>query len=183
MGRVYEDTHTDRATLNTPIGELNATDWVPFRALMSKSSAFTMLGHVRLGSMDARNGASFSPGVVSDLIRGYWKYDGVLITDNFTMMAVYRSACGIEEAGIRAINAGVDLILISYDPDQYFRVMHALLEAERLGRLDPEALTSSDRRLARSMLSIQRCRNDYLEKDSAPDGNPRSGKQAVARVP
>ncbi len=182
LGRVYEDTHTDRATLNTSIGELNATDWVPFRALMSKSAAFTMLGHVRLGSMDTRNGASFSPGVVSDLIRGYWKYDGVLITDNFTMMAVYRSACGIENASIRAINAGVDLILISYDTDQYYRVMYALLEADRQGKLAPEALTSSDRRLARSMLSIQRCRKDYFEENSAPDGKSRSDRQAVARA-
>lgn len=183
LGRVYEDTHTDRAILNSSIGELEATDWVPFRALMSKGSAFTMLGHVRLEAMDDRNGVSFSPTVIRGLIRERWKYDGVLITDNFTMMAVYRSGCGIEEASLRAINSGVDIILISYDPDQYYRVMHALLAADRQGKLDPATLASSDRRLARSMLSIRRCRNDHGKEESTPERTRESPEQSIALVP
>lgn len=167
LGRVYEDTHVNQATLTASVAELNDSDWVPFRSLMSRSSAFTMLGHVRVKSVDADGAASFSPAIVRGLIRGDWKYDGVLITDNFTMQAVYRSECGIDKAGVRAINAGVDLILISYDPDQYYRVMYSLLTAERQGKLRGETLKRSDRRLARSMVSLQNCRKENGRKEFA----------------
>ena len=51
------------------------------------------------------------------------------------MAAVYSSRGGLAAAGIDALNAGVDLILISYDPDQFYPVMHALLQADAEGRL------------------------------------------------
>jgi beta-N-acetylhexosaminidase len=150
LGRVFEDTHAGSATLATPVEELFITDWVPFRTLMGQGSVFTMLSHVRLAAIDADRPVSTSPLVVSGLLRGEWKYDGVLITDDFSMSAVYRSGVGIENGSIDALNAGVDLILISWDADQYFRVMHALLEADRDGRLNPEALMRSDQRLERA---------------------------------
>ena len=89
--------------------------------------------------------------MIAGMLRGEWKYDGVLITDNFSMAAVYRSSEGIDNGSIQALNAGVDLILISWDPDQYYPVMYALLKADKQGRLDREVLQRSDQRLARAM--------------------------------
>ncbi|MGO9572384.1 MAG: glycoside hydrolase family 3 N-terminal domain-containing protein, partial [Desulfomonilaceae bacterium] len=122
LGRVFEDTHLDHANLTTSVTELTKTDWVPFRALMRQSRAFTMLGHVRLTAIDAERPVSMSLPVIAGMLRGDWNYDGVLITDNFSMMAVYRSSEGMDNGSIEALNAGVDLILISWDVDQYYRV-------------------------------------------------------------
>ncbi len=149
LGRVFEDTHAKRGELRTSIAELTKTDWVPFRALMRETRAFTMLGHVRLTEVDSERPVSISAPVIAGMLRGEWKYDGVLITDDFSMGAIYASTAGMENSSIAALNAGVDLILISYDPDQYYRVMHALLQADRQGKLDPEALNRSDQRLLR----------------------------------
>ena len=55
------------------------------------------------------------------------------MTDDFSMGAVTLSREGAAQGAIAALNAGVDLILVSYDPDQYFPVMHALLAADRAG--------------------------------------------------
>jgi beta-N-acetylhexosaminidase len=154
LGRVFEDTHLGRASLAASIDELAKGDWVPFRALMRDSKAFVMLGHVRLTQIDSERPVSMSRAVISGLLRGQWKYDGVLITDNFSMTAVYRSSEGMDNGCIDALNAGVDLILISWDSDQYYRIMHALLNADRQGRLDREELRRSDRRLARAVQSI-----------------------------
>ena len=93
--------------------------------------------------------------VIAGMLRGEWKYDGVLITDNFSMMAVYRSSAGMDNGSIEALNAGVDLILISWDADQYYRVMYALLKADEQGRLNRDVLHRSDQRLARAMRSIR----------------------------
>jgi beta-N-acetylhexosaminidase len=148
LGRVFEDTHFQPASLTTSADELARTDWVPFRALMQQPGMFTMLGHARLTAIDAERPASFSAPVVSGLLRGQWKYDGVLVTDDFSMAAAYETPGGLAAASIAALNAGVDLILTSYDPDQYFPMVYALLRAQAAGNLVKEALEQSDRRLS-----------------------------------
>ena len=156
LGRVFADTHRGGASLDVSPHELEQTDWVPFRALMARPDAFTMLGHVTLTTIDREQPVSFSRAVVASLLRGHWHYDGVLVTDDFSMEAVYRSRAGIAEAAIAAINAGVDLVLVSYDADQYYAVMHGLLAAQRDGRLQPEALRQSDERLSRAAGTLTR---------------------------
>ncbi len=149
LGRVFEDTHRDSADLAASLDELAVSDWVPFRRLMQSGEPLVMLGHVRLTALDPERPVSFSRRVVDGLIRKGWGYGGLLITDDFSMGAVQRSNGGIAAAGIAALKAGVDLILISYDNDQFYFVMQALLAAEREGRLKPEALSRSVERLAR----------------------------------
>jgi beta-N-acetylhexosaminidase len=151
LGRVFEDTHLEHATLATSAEELAKSDWVPFRDLMQQKSVFTMLAHVRLAAIDRDRPASFSAPVVSGLLRRDWKYDGILVTDDVSMGAAYRSDGGLARASVSALGAGVDLILISYDPDQYFPVVHALLRAQAQGTLTGEALERSNRRLSDAM--------------------------------
>jgi beta-N-acetylhexosaminidase len=69
------------------------------------------------------------------------------VTDDFCMAAVYDHHGGIGAAAVAALNAEVDLILVSFDPDQYYPVMYALLRAERDGKLRQDALRQSDDRL------------------------------------
>jgi len=150
LGRVYEDTHKLSADLAAPSQELEATDWLPFRHLKENGSAFTMLGHARLTAIAAERPASFSNAVVKGLLRDTWGHRGILITDDFSMGAVTLSREGPGGGAVAALNAGVDLILVSYDPDQYFPVMYALLQAARDGRLDPQMLAASNARLRRA---------------------------------
>jgi beta-N-acetylhexosaminidase len=146
LGRVREDTHQESADLATPSSDLAASDWIPFRALM-RGPAFTMLGHARLVALDREHPASSSRAVIAGLLRGDWKHDGVLITDDLCMGAVYRSHDGIAGASVAALNAGVDLILVTWDPDQYYPIMFALIAADHAGRLERDALERSNHRL------------------------------------
>ena len=146
LGGVFEDTHFESGHLRAPLDELERGDWIPFRAL--GGGAFTMLSHARLTALDAERPVSFSDTVVSGLLRGNWGQDGVLVTDDFSMGAVYASKEGIAAASVAALNAGVDLILIAYDPAQYFTMMNALLAADQGGRLQADRLARSARRLA-----------------------------------
>jgi beta-N-acetylhexosaminidase len=150
LGRVFDDTHKVGADLATPSQELEASDWLPFRKLMSNDAAFTMLSHARLTAIDRDRPASFSSAVVKGLLRETWKHDGILVTDDFSMGAVTLSREGAAGGSVAALNAGVDLILVSYDPDQYFYVMHALLAADRAGRIDAGMLERSRTRLERA---------------------------------
>jgi beta-N-acetylhexosaminidase len=147
LGGVFEDTHLEAGHLRAPLAALESSDWIPFRTLMG-GSTFTMLSHARLTALDAERPVSFSPAIISGLLRERWGHDGVLITDDFSMGAVYASKEGIAAASVAALDAGVDLILISYDPGQYFTMMDAVLSAARDRRLHHDVLVRSARRLA-----------------------------------
>ena len=81
----------------------------------------------------------FPQPVVSGLLRGDWKYDGILVTDDFSMGAAYRSDGGLAARQRLGAQRGVDLILVSYDPDQFFPVVHALLRAQAQGGCGQDA--------------------------------------------
>lgn len=153
LGRVYGDTHMVTANLAASADELEVSDWLPFRRLMAANAAFTMLSHARFTALDPNHPVSFSEPVVKDLLRDGWKHDGVLVTDDFGMGAVTLSRQGVAGGAVAALNAGVDLILVSYDPDQYFYIMHELLRADRDGRLRADALEVSKRRLREAAAS------------------------------
>jgi beta-N-acetylhexosaminidase len=149
LGRVWGDTHLAAARLDATPAELVRSDWAPFRALMQTPGRFTMLAHVTLTALDPDQPVSLSRRVVGGLLRGEWGHEGPLVTDDFSMMAIHRSRSGAGGAAVEALNAGVDLILVSYDTDLYYPVMYALLRADREGRLDPAALRRSKARLGR----------------------------------
>ncbi len=153
LGRVFNDTHRENAALTTSAEELEQTDWIPFRELAKNPRFAIMLAHVQLTAIDPLNPVSSSEPVISGILRGQWHFDGMLITDDFTMDAIYHADGGMGRAAVNALNAGVDLILVSFDPDQCFPVIYKLLEARREGRLDLSRLESSRLRLLRQQPS------------------------------
>lgn len=145
LARVHEDTHLLATHLRETPAQL-AEDWRPFRALAAVSGTI-MLGHVTLDAIDPDHAASHSEAVVAGLLRHDWGYDGLLITDDLNMGAVY--ARGLGKTTVEALAAGVDLLLVSYDPDQYYRALHAAVAGWRAGAIPEERLLASQRRLDR----------------------------------
>ena len=69
LGRVRTDTHHFSADLDTPLAELEASDWIPFRKVLAGSKAQLMIGHVTLTTVDPDRPASHSRLVVDGIIR------------------------------------------------------------------------------------------------------------------
>ncbi len=149
LGRVARDTHVTTGEIGVSEGLLELNDWVPFRRLMGRVHVATMLGHVRVGAIDKETPASYSKPVVTDLIRGQWDYDGLLITDDFSMGAITRTKDGAGRAAVRAIDAGVDLVLVSFLEKDFDPVISALLAAEADQSLGWDVRDASRRRVAR----------------------------------
>ncbi|WP_454901699.1 glycoside hydrolase family 3 N-terminal domain-containing protein [Variovorax gossypii] len=134
LAGVTEDTHHFAAVLHTPAARLATHDWKPFQEVSKQSDAAIMLGHVILPELDAEHPVSFSRRIVRQVIRGEWGYQGLLVTDDLTMCAAYNR--GLCDATVRALGAGVDLLLIAYDHDKYFDAMHCALQAAQRGAPD-----------------------------------------------
>jgi beta-N-acetylhexosaminidase len=145
LGRIREDTHHFRADLATPVAELEASDWLPFREVLSRSSAYLMVGHVAVTAIDPTKAASHSKRVIDDLLRKQWGYQGIIITDDLVMGPIYEH--GVCAAVTEALNAGVDLLLVAYDGLQFYRMYHCAISASADGKLDDAMLKSSLARL------------------------------------
>ena len=145
LGRVRGDTHHFSADLETPIEELETSDWQPFKQALAGSRAMLMVGHVRLIAVDPDRAASHSKKVIDGIIRSKWNYQGVIITDDLVMGAIYQhDVCA---AVVEALNAGVDLLLVAFDGAQFYRIFACASEAARQARLDPAMLGDSETRL------------------------------------
>jgi len=153
IGRVRTDTHHFSANLDTPVRELEATDWFPFREVLSRSRSALMVGHVTLTAVDPDRAASHSKRVVQGIIRDKWNYQGVVMTDDLVMGAIYQH--DVCKAVVEAINAGVDLLLVAYDGAQFYRVFACALDGSRQGKLDAAMLRASEARLERGFPTEQ----------------------------
>jgi beta-N-acetylhexosaminidase len=145
LGRVRSDTHHFSAELDTPLDELEAADWRPFRDVLAGSKAQLMIGHVTLTAADPDRPASHSRRVIDGIIRQRWGYQGVIITDDFVMGAIYQH--NVCTAVVEALNAGVDLLLVAYDGAQFYRVFACASAGFGQGKLDPAMLRASETRL------------------------------------
>ncbi|MET4043002.1 glycoside hydrolase family 3 N-terminal domain-containing protein [Bradyrhizobium sp. RT6a] len=153
IGRVRTDTHHFSANLDAPVKELEATDWLPFREVLSHSRSALMVGHVTLTAVDPDRAASHSKRVVEGIIRDKWGYQGIVMTDDLVMGAIYQH--DVCQAVVEAINAGVDLLLVAYDGAQFYRIFACALDGSRQGKLDTAMLRASEARLARGFPSEQ----------------------------
>ena len=132
LGGVFEDTHVEAGHLRAPLAALERSDWIPFRALMGGQHVH----HVE--PRPARCARCGAAGFVLGRRRlGLLRNDGAMTAYSSPTIsawdAVYASREGIATASVAALDAGVDLILISYDPAQYFTMMDAVSRRRATG--------------------------------------------------
>jgi len=151
LGRVTRDTHVSMAEISTSGGTLELNDWIPFRRVMTKPNAVTMLGHVRIGAVDEATPASYSAPVIKGLIRETWDYDGIIVTDDFSMGAIAKGKPGPGGAAVKSLNAGTDFVLLSYSEKDLDTVLSALIAADASGELDLTALARSRARIVKAL--------------------------------
>jgi beta-N-acetylhexosaminidase len=147
LGRVRADTHHFSADLDTPVAELERSDWRPFRDVLESSRAHLMIGHVTLTGVDPDRAASHSRLVVDGIVRKKWNYQGVIMTDDLVMGAIYQH--NVCTAVVESLNAGVDLLLVAFDGAQFYRIFACAKEASSEGKLDSATLGESEARLRR----------------------------------
>ena len=138
------DTHLGLATVPHDRARLDRVELAPFRAGITAGAAGAMVAHVEMPALDPTPGpATLSTPIVSGLLRRDLGFDGIIYTDSMLMDAVSK-ALPPGEASVRAVLAGVDVVL---DPPD-LRVTHAALTAAvASGRLTRARIEASARRV------------------------------------
>jgi beta-N-acetylhexosaminidase len=145
-GHATGDSHR-QATATPPLADLEASDLVPYRQLLTEPQVGVMVGHLDVPGLTAPDEpASVSPSAVTDLLRTRLGYQGFVITDDLGRMAAIRRSYSVPEAALRALAAGSDMALFvtsSPLPD----VLAHLVQGVASGRLDEARVNASVKRV------------------------------------
>lgn len=164
------DSHRGLPEINVNRDRLNSVELVPFRAAIEAGVGSIMVAHVGLPQIDptsvkpltrdrttrpidtdeggeiiaesAALPATVSP-VIGDLLRKDLKFGGLIVTDAMSMsgLTIYFNQ---DEAAVRALEAGADMLLKPADNDAAVR---GVREAVRSGRLTEKRIEESARKL------------------------------------
>lgn len=129
LGSVKGDTHLQNVVTAHSFQEFQVRDWLPYQHVFSECHPWVMVSHVMALEIDSELPASLSKKVVTEVLRDELQFHGTVITDDFSMRAISGRSGGIGKASQQALSAGVDVILISYDPDLYYEAVYSLWQS------------------------------------------------------
>ncbi|HYE14191.1 MAG TPA: glycoside hydrolase family 3 N-terminal domain-containing protein, partial [Pyrinomonadaceae bacterium] len=170
-GDTSVDSHRGLPIINVKRERLDQIELVPFRAAVKAGVGAVMSAHIGLPEIDptqvkplpreeavrpayvdeggeivsesAYLPGTLSPTVLTGLLRQGLGFDGIIVTDAMDMsgLTIYFKQ---DEAAVRAVLAGADMILKPADPDAAVR---GLREAVRAGRLTEKRIEESARKI------------------------------------
>jgi beta-N-acetylhexosaminidase len=144
-GGVAEDSHKELPVDLSDLARLEQAYLPPFQAGLDSGDLVVMLSHVAYPAVSGDDlPATFSP-VVLGLLRNQMEFRGVIMSDHMDMRAA-TSLFPVEQASIRAVEAGVDLLLLN-EPDKAGQAYDRLLEASLVGELSSERVDWAVRRV------------------------------------
>lgn len=151
-GDTDADSHAELPVVSHAPDRLRAVELQPFRAAAAAGVATIMTAHVLYPALDDSLPATLSPRILG-LLRDELAFDGLLLSDDLEMAAI-AGRYAVEDAAVRAVAAGCDMVLLcGADADRQAVAIEALIHAveqERLPRARvEEALARQERVKAR----------------------------------
>ena len=143
-GDTATDSHHGLPVITHSLVDWEYLDAPPFRAAIRAGIDMIMTGHLALPDCDpSGDPATLSGPILTGLLRDDLGFEGVIITDSLRMDAV-RTSYGDREIVLRALEAGVDILLEPAEPDT---AIAAITDAVRSGRLAEDRIDASVRRI------------------------------------
>ena len=126
-GSAITDDHYGTSILTKTLDELEACDFLPFASGIEAGAPFVMVSHLSVPEVVGDETPSdLSSKIVSEILRNKLGFTGVIITDSHQMASItdhYTSG----EAAVKALQAGVDMILMPQDLQAAFDGVKAAL--------------------------------------------------------
>ena len=145
------DTHLALPVIDVSTARLDSVELVPFRAAVDAGIGGIMTAHVSVPVLSGEpEPATLSHEVMTELLRERMGFGGLLFTDAMDMGAIVRGF-GRQEATVRAVEAGADVILMPPDVET---AVEAIVDAVLSGRLPEERIDASVLRFLRAKQAL-----------------------------
>jgi len=170
-GDTAQDSHLLLPTIAADRERLERVELAPFREAVAAGVRAVMTAHLYVPALEPTPGlpATLSRAILTDLLRGELGFKGLVVTDALEMAGI-TNTYSTEEASLKAVLAGADMLLLPPEPS---RVAAFLAAAVRDGRLPARRVDDSVRRIleAKASLGLDRerfVRVDDLRRSVAP---------------
>ena len=165
IGAGTVDSHIEMPMVPLSRDDLLAQDLAPYIELFQRADdrvRVVMVSHGGFPNIDIKKGttgglvepASISASLVSKLLRHEMGYKHLIVTDDLEMGAIAKQY-EIEEATVKAFNAGEDMLLICATPETIGRGYRALREAVRDKGISERRIQASLKRIAATKALVQ----------------------------
>jgi len=158
IGAGEVDSHEEMPIVKLSHDDLIAQDLAPYIELFQRRDdrvRCVMVSHGGFPNINIREAttggllepASLNYAIVTELLREELGYQHLVVTDDLEMGAIARHY-EIEDAVVRAFNAGEDMLLICADPEKIRRGYRSLLSAAKENGISSDRIRSSLKRIA-----------------------------------
>ena len=132
-GDTKTDSHLELPIINVDRARLDSVELAPFQAAIDGGIGGIMTAHLYLPALtgEDRVPTTLSHEVLTGLLRDDMGFDGLIFTDAMDMYAIDRRYRR-QEAAVRALEAGADVILMPPNPAAALEGIVAAVEEERL---------------------------------------------------
>ena len=162
-GDTATDSHLALPTIPYTLERLKMLELVPFKSGIKAGSECVMTAHIAFPALAEQETlpATLSRAIVHGLLRQQLGFSGVIISDCLEMQAI-AATFGSAQAAVMALEAGIDLVLISH----HYELQRDGIEAIRAavhtnGRLSPQAIGQAAER-------VLQIKARYLSWDALP---------------
>ncbi|MFN0165164.1 MAG: glycoside hydrolase family 3 protein [Bryobacteraceae bacterium] len=165
-GDTTVDSHLNIATVSADRARLDSLELVPFRAAIAAGVDSVMTAHLSVPAIeDPGLPATLSRKMLTGLLRGDLKFQGLIVTDALEMGGVAKGFSA-GDAAVRALEAGADILLMPPDPEAAIR---AVVRAVKAGRLSVDRLDASLSRWLAAKQLVGLDRNRFVDIEAIED--------------
>jgi beta-N-acetylhexosaminidase len=134
----------DSSAVTPPIGRLESADLLPFTAAIRDGIPVVMVGNASVPGLTGQP-AGLSASVINGLLRQQLGFQGVVMTDSLSAVAITNLGLDVPRASVDALEAGADMVLFnSSDPNTTAsQVIDAIVSAVQNGNLPVQQLNGS----------------------------------------
>ncbi len=181
-GDTDRDSHIELPHVTYDRETLEEIHLPPFEAMIDAGVDCIMTSHIVVDCLDPRGPATLSRPIVTDLLRKELGFDGVVLTDAMMMDAIADNY-GVGDAAVRAIDAGVDLLLTGFVPEPIIReTRDAIVDAVDTGVLAASRIDESVRRIFRLKEAYELADRRRVDPIEALETTRSEAHESIART-
>jgi beta-N-acetylhexosaminidase len=172
-GEAQGDSHYTLPISNITLERWKRTHRVPFDQAIAQGADLMMTAHVRFPQLlkelqapetERDLPASFSPTLLTQLLRNEMGFRGVVVTDDLEMHAI-RKKWRLGDAAVKSLEAGSDMVMVAWTESTKEEVFSAIRDAIQSGRLSERKVTET---LTRILTLRRQKANSEHEVGQAP---------------
>lgn len=145
-GNTLIDSHEDLPVEQADLKRLESVELIPFKKSIKARVPLVMTSHIRFPQIDKDWPVTLSQVFLQKILRDELRFRGFIISDDLGMKAMSKHFAA-EEIPVRAMEAGVDILLYCNEPESPPGALESLSRALESGRLSKDKLALSHKRI------------------------------------